>query len=184
MTKDIEQSTHWTQRSVADFVYSISSTFMAQLETRMEEKNITRSELASLLHKSNGRVSQLFNNPGNLSLRVIVELTQVLGMKAGIFAYDDGDPANNKGPINPNVFVESWKKLACPADLYSLEKAHASLENQLTTYWTNLLSGAPCGTTIASQYLGTRSQTGYFFQPGVQQTFNAVVRTAEQEEAA
>jgi len=38
----MEQLAHWTQRSVADFVYNISSNFVAQLETRMEEKETSK----------------------------------------------------------------------------------------------------------------------------------------------
>jgi transcriptional regulator with XRE-family HTH domain len=121
----MEQLAHWTQRSVADFVYNISSNFVAQLETRMEEKEISRSELAARLNKSNGRVSQVFNNPGNLSLRVIVEFARTLGMKVGIVAYDDGDPANENGPINPEVFVESWEMAKRPRDLFDLVEVDA-----------------------------------------------------------
>jgi hypothetical protein len=67
----------------------------------------------------------VFNNPGNLSLRVIVEFARVLGMKVGIVAYDDGDPANSNGPINPDVFVKSWENARCPRDLFDLAEADA-----------------------------------------------------------
>jgi transcriptional regulator with XRE-family HTH domain len=121
----MEELAHWTQRSVADFVYNISSNFVAQLETRMEEKEISRSELAALLNKSNGRVSQVFNNPGNLSLRVIVEFARTLGMKVSIVAYDDGDAANDNGPINPEVFVKSWERAKRPRDLFDAAEVDA-----------------------------------------------------------
>ena len=115
---------HWTQTSIADFIYNISATFVSQLESRMEEKEINKSELAIRLQKSNGRVSQVLNDPGNLSLRVIVEYARALGMKVGIVAYDDGDPDNNNGPINPDVFVKSWEKLNRPGDLFEVAEAH------------------------------------------------------------
>lgn len=121
----MEKLAHWTQRSVADFVYNISSNFVAQLETRMEEKEISRSELAARMNKSNGRVSQVFNNPGNLSLRVIVEYARTLDMKVSIVAYDDGDPDNKNGPINPEVFVKSWEKANRPLDLFEVAGADA-----------------------------------------------------------
>jgi transcriptional regulator with XRE-family HTH domain len=116
----MEKLAHWTQRSVADFVYNISSNFVSQLETRMEEREISRRDLAGILGKSNGRVSQVFNNPGNLSVRVIVEHARALGMKVSIVAYDDDDPKNENGPINPEVFVKSWEKLNRPADLFEV----------------------------------------------------------------
>jgi transcriptional regulator with XRE-family HTH domain len=111
---------HWTQRSTADFVYNISSNFVAQLETRMEDMPMSKTELAERIGKTNGRVSQVFNDPGNLSLRVIVEYARALGMKVGIIAYDDGDPGNNNGPINPDVFVASWEKVGRPSDLFEV----------------------------------------------------------------
>lgn len=114
---------HWTQRSVADFVYSISSNFVAQLEVKMEEEQISKSELANRLQRTSGRVSQVFNDPGNLSLKTIVEYARSLGMKVGIVAYDDNDPANKKGPINPEVFVNCWKKAAMPTDLFEVQQS-------------------------------------------------------------
>lgn len=116
----MEKLAHWTQRSTADFVYSISSSFVAQLETRMEDMPMNKTELAERLGKTNGRVSQVFNDPGNLSLRIIVEYARALGMKVGIVAYDDSDPRNNNGPINPDVFVKSWEKVGRPNDLFEV----------------------------------------------------------------
>ncbi len=98
---------------------------MAQLETKMEEAGVSRSELALRLNKSSGRVSQVFNDPGNLSLRVIVEYAHALGMKAGLIAYDDGDPENANGPISPDVFVQCWRRANCPSDLFEAEDTNA-----------------------------------------------------------
>lgn len=114
---------HWTQQSVDDFVYSISASFTGQLERKMQEKEISRSELAAKLDKTTGRVSQVLNDPGNLGLRLIVEYAGSLGMKASVIAYDDNDPDNTKGPINPEVFVKSWEKLGRPSDLFEVEDA-------------------------------------------------------------
>jgi len=91
----------------------------------MEEESISKSALAERLNRSTGRVSQVYNNPGNLSLRVIVEHAQALGMKAAIVAYDDGDPENYSGPISPNVFVRSWEALGMPRDLFEVAEAGA-----------------------------------------------------------
>ena len=119
----MENVAHWTRQSTADYVYSISSTFIAQIETKMEDDDISRTEVASRLKKSSGRVSQILNNPGNLSIRVMVEVANSLGMKVGVIAYDDSDPDNTKGPIDPDVFVKSWEKLGRPVDLFALEEA-------------------------------------------------------------
>jgi transcriptional regulator with XRE-family HTH domain len=118
----MDQVAHWTQNSIAHFVYEISSTFVAQLETKMEQESISRSKLAMLLNKSTGRVSQVFNDPGNLSLRVIVEYARRLGMKVSIVAYDDKDPNNENGPVNPEVFVKCWEKQSRPNNLFELDR--------------------------------------------------------------
>ena len=119
----MENVAHWTQQSTADFVYSISSTFVAQIETKMEEEQISRSAIANRLKKSSGRVSQILNNPGNLSLGVMVETAGSLGMKVGVIAYDDHDPANENGPIDPDVFVKCWENMGRPANLFEVEDA-------------------------------------------------------------
>jgi transcriptional regulator with XRE-family HTH domain len=119
----MESVAHWTQNSTADFIHSISSNFVAQIETKIEEEGISQNEIASKMNKTSGRVSQLLNNPGNLSIRVMVELARSLGMKVSIIAYDDKDPNNDQGPIDPEVFVRSWEKLDRPVDLFEVEEA-------------------------------------------------------------
>lgn len=145
----MERLAHWTQKSTKDFVYAISSNYVAQLETRMEEKGISKSALAGKLGKTSGRVSQVFNNPGNLGLRVIVEFARSLGMKVGIVAYDDNDPSNINGPINPEVFVESWNSLNRPRDLFELEEHLSGVSQFPGLDWTVAFSAinmslAPC----------------------------------------
>jgi hypothetical protein len=133
----MEQVAHWTQGSVANFVYDISSTFVAQLETKMEKDETSRSELAGRLNKSTGRVSQVFNDPGNLSLRVIVEYARELGLKVALVAYDDGDPTNDRGPLNPNVFVKCWEKQGRPSNLFEVNKI------ETTSFGDRVTAAAP-----------------------------------------
>jgi transcriptional regulator with XRE-family HTH domain len=118
----MENVGHWTQQSIGDFVYSISASFTAQLERRMQQKEISRSDLAAKLNKTTGRVSQVLNDPGNLSLRLLVEYARSLGLKVSVVAYDDDDPDNTKGPISPEVFVKSWEKLNRPIDLFEVDE--------------------------------------------------------------
>jgi transcriptional regulator with XRE-family HTH domain len=117
----MEAVAHWTQNSTADFVYSISSNFVAQIETKMEEEGSSQNEIADKMNKTSGRVSQLLNNPGNLSIRVMVELARALEMKVSIVAYEDGDPNNDRGPLDPDVFVKCWEHAGRPANLFDVE---------------------------------------------------------------
>jgi transcriptional regulator with XRE-family HTH domain len=122
----MENVAHFTQQGISAFVCSISSTFVAQIETRMEEKGISRSELADRLKKSSGRISQILNSPGNLGLKSMVETAGSVGMKVSVVAYDDDDPSNENGPIDPDVFVKCWERAGRPANLFDVEDAFAS----------------------------------------------------------
>jgi len=131
----MENVKHWTQRSTADFVHNISSDFVGQLETRMEEKGISRGDLARRLNKTNGRVSQVLNNPGNIGLRVSVDYARALGMKVSLVAYDDGDSKNEAGPINPDVFVKCWERCNQPKDLFEVVDANSYCINVIAAGW-------------------------------------------------
>jgi transcriptional regulator with XRE-family HTH domain len=139
----MENVAHWTHKSSVDFVYNISSGFVSQLETKMEEENVSRSEMAHRLGKTNGRVSQVFNDPGNLSLRVAVEYAGALGMKVGLIAYDDGDSKNENGPIIPDVFVRCWERSDRPKDLFEIAENTA-----VSIYDLNLMPNVTFDTLV------------------------------------
>lgn len=111
---------HWTERSTADFVYKIASDFVLQLEKKMDGA-VSQKELAERLGVSVGRVSQVINNPGNLTIRNIVEYSRALGLKVSVVAYDDGDPENHNGPINSEIFYRCWQKNGEPTDFFALD---------------------------------------------------------------
>src|SRR4030042_6735568 len=96
---------HWTERSNRDFLYRIVNDFIGQIEKKMEKDGISQGKLAQKLRRSKGRISQLLNNPGNFSLITVIKLSRILGMKVSIVAYEDDDPANTRGPINPEIFT-------------------------------------------------------------------------------
>jgi len=134
----MENVAHWTQHSTADFIYSISSTFVAQIEMKMEKEEISQSQIANKLQKSSGRISQLLNNPGNMSIRVMVELARAMGMKVSIVAYEDGDPGNDRGPIDPEVFVKCWERANRPVDLFDVEEEPVSKSKAVEIFYNDL----------------------------------------------
>jgi len=111
---------HWTNRSEDDFLHAIASDFVAQIETRMEDENLERKDLATKAYVSPGRVSQVLNDPSSLSLRSVVKYTRALNMKVAIVTYDDRDPANEVGPIDAGVFASAWQRAGCPRDLFEV----------------------------------------------------------------
>jgi transcriptional regulator with XRE-family HTH domain len=116
-------NTHWTGRSIEDFVYRISSDFALQIENKMDEEGVTQSSLADTLGVTDGRVSQVLRNPGNLTLKKMVQYARSLGMKVSVVAYEDGDPQNENGPINSQIFSTCWTKAGKPTDFFALHES-------------------------------------------------------------
>jgi hypothetical protein len=113
---------HWTERSLNDFVYRLSADFIRQLEQAMAGHGDNKVALANKLGVSKGRVSQLINNPGNMTLRKMIEYSRALGKKISVVMYDDGDHANTSGPISSQVFTACWENAGKPTDFFSLRE--------------------------------------------------------------
>lgn len=119
------KATHWTERSAEDYIHRLSSDFVGQIEDAMSEGDINQASIAKTLDVSEGRVSQVLNNPGNITLKKMVEYARAVGRKLTIVAYDDGDHANTVGPIDPTVFSTCWERAGKPKDLFDLEDSEA-----------------------------------------------------------
>ncbi|MGA3086865.1 MAG: helix-turn-helix domain-containing protein [Thermodesulfobacteriota bacterium] len=113
---------HWTERSIKDYLFRIASDFLTQLEKKMEASGTSQDELAEELGLTKGRVSQVLNHPGNITLSNVIKYTRALGMKVSIVAYEDNDPENIKGPINSEVFKICWEKLGKPPDFWAFNE--------------------------------------------------------------
>lgn len=126
---------HWTEKSTENFLSRITFDFIAQLEQKMESIPLTQLELANKLNVTEGRVSQILNNPSNLTLKNIIKYARALGMKIAIVAYEDGDPDNTRGLVNSEIFSICWEKQGKPADFFSLEEPtqQVKVENNLRT---------------------------------------------------
>lgn len=117
---------HWTNDSAQAFLFRIAFDFVTQLERLMEAEEISPKDLAKRLGVTKGRVSQIMNNPGNLTLKTVVEWARALDVKVAIVAYDDGDIQNDNGPVNPQIFATCWEKSGKPTDFFSAGMAAAS----------------------------------------------------------
>lgn len=114
--------THWTERSPDDFLYSVASDFVEQLQERMDALPMNQSELAQAARVTKGYVSRMFKNPGNLSLVTMIKFARIVGMKLSIVGYQDAnDPDNTRGPISADVFRKTWKDAGSPSDMWAFE---------------------------------------------------------------
>jgi transcriptional regulator with XRE-family HTH domain len=124
---------HWTEESVAAFAYRIASDFVEQLERKRESLNWSKRRLARELKLSPGRISQVINDPGNLTLELMVKVARALQMKVSILAYEDGDKENFRGPINADVFRSCWEKRGKPNGKWELDMA-VTIDNMFEPY--------------------------------------------------
>jgi len=112
---------HWTARSNRDFLFRIVADFIVRVEKKMEQDNISQGMLAKKLGVSKGRISQVLNDPGNVSLLTVVKFARALGMKVSVVAYEDSDPKNIQGPVISEIFETCWEKCKKPHDFWALE---------------------------------------------------------------
>jgi len=115
---------HWTSHSIKDFSFRVGLDFIAQLDKKMEYPPMSHSELATKLNVDKSRVSQVFNDPGKVKLETIVKYSQALNLKVAIVTYEDDDPENLKGPIDPEIFRICWEKADKPRDFWAFEEHH------------------------------------------------------------
>lgn len=132
---------HWTASNIKDFVYRVASDFALQIEKRMDTENISQRELAKRVELSEGRVSQVLNNPGNLTLRKMVEFARGLGMKLAVVAYDDADPENVNGPINSEIFQVCWERSGSPTDFFEVSEITQVTYNTIVIPASNVRIG-------------------------------------------
>lgn len=153
---------HWTERSIKDYFFRIAFDLIVQFEKKMESENISKAELAKRLKITKGRVSQVLNNPGNISIRNIVKYARMLDMKVSILAYEDDDPQNKKGPINPEIFKICWENSGKPRDFWAFQETLGSskvVDNvEEGIQWNATYGGIPCfSSAIVDLPYGERS---------------------------
>ena len=145
--------THWTEQTVDAYLYRIATDFVRHLEELLEANDANQAKLAQALGVTEGRISQVLNNPGNLTLKQIIRYARALGEKVSIVTYDDNDPQNQNGPIDPEVFVECWALAGKPTDFFELQSQKKSAA---TSSYSVLM---PAGPNTYIQNLGVFSGT-------------------------
>ena len=92
----------------------------------LEKEKISRKELADLLGKSKGFVSQLLNGGRNLTLRTVADILHVLGYRASLTPFKEGEQRQASNVIEsqyifkwPPIPEYKWRKLkSSSADNY------------------------------------------------------------------
>ncbi len=115
--KKSRRMTHWTAVDTASFQHFVAFDFLDQIEEKLDESQMSRTDLAKRLGVNKSRVSQIFSNPGNLTLRNMIEWARAVNLKLGILAYDDGDTAGERGPVSSWIFLNCWDRMRKPRDM-------------------------------------------------------------------
>ena len=106
--------THRTANDTDEFRYSIAFDFVSQVDDRMHEIGMSHRTLAKTVGVSEGRISQVMNNPGNLTMATLVKMARAVRLKVAVVAYDDGDTEGTSGPIFAQVFERCWSLAGKP----------------------------------------------------------------------
>lgn len=153
----MEKALHWTEENIAAFLYKIAADFVAQLEEKMASVPLSQAEVAARLKVTEGRVSQILNNPGNLTLKMIIKSARALGMKIALVAYDDNDPNNERGPINSDIFRLCWTNAGSPRTFRHLQ-AQESVSDALSSEAMLVPAGARGHFIISRNAYSNRSR--------------------------
>ena len=97
----------------------------------LEKEKISRKELADRLGKSKGFVSQLLNGGRNLTLRTVADILHVLGYRAYLTPFKEGEQRQESNVIElrttytpPKSPVLTWELFEFPvADGYAAKAA-------------------------------------------------------------
>lgn len=118
---------HWTEEDIESFRYRLGSDFVEDLESKMKALGLNHVSLAKKKGVSQARVSQVFNNPGNLTLESMIEWSRAAGLKISVVVYDDGDAKNELGPIPAEVFQKCWELCGKPSTQWQLDEVSTSM---------------------------------------------------------
>lgn len=116
----LNKSGHWTADSPLRMVRAISSDFIAQLETVMEDSGWGHAELAKRLDVTMGRVSQMMNSPGNFTLKNGILYGAAVGMNVAVIAYPMECTTT---PISGDVFRACWEIAGRPKNMFDIQES-------------------------------------------------------------
>lgn len=111
---------HWSAKSDDDFRFCVASQFVDQIEKRLEELEMSYTDLAKKINRTLGRVSQFMNDPGDLKLSTMVRIVRVLGLKFTIVVYAEDQ---SRGIVEPVFVKRCWEHHKCPTNRWDVNTA-------------------------------------------------------------
>lgn len=165
-------STHWTARSIADYRYSVISSFLMQLERKMLDEDIQQKDLAERLGLTAGRVSQILNGKlDNFSVEKIVSYAQALDFDVAVVAYDNRNGELPRRPINPQIFALCWERQGKPQNFFDLQEEEPLKLSAPLAFWQDSTNAV----TANQKNVVLRTDK---FRPKIQQTEAKMLKAA------
>ena len=119
------------QRDVAAHLSSISFNAIHRLQVEIDKSDLNQARIAEVLERSPGRVSQILNPDKSMTLKQMVRLARVMGLKACVLFYDDKDKDDKYGPLHPDIFEACWIRCGSPTRMGQVADAMSYTNAQM-----------------------------------------------------
>jgi predicted XRE-type DNA-binding protein len=108
-----------------ELLSSVVFNAVSQIQSLFEKSGMSQAELAEKLGVTEGRISQILNADRSMTLKQMVRVARVMGLKASVVIYDDGDHEGKHGPLHPSIFEACWVKCGSPVRMGQISSAMA-----------------------------------------------------------
>lgn len=136
---------HWTEKDPKAYQLSMGLDFVDQLNLPLDDNGWSQAEFASKVGVSKSRMSQIFNNPDNLTLKTMVKCARAANMRLSIVVYEKSDELHYQGPINGDIFRQCWERLGKPQDQFELQEIFTKKRHTATSVGSKLSVVVPFG---------------------------------------
>ncbi|MBN2383594.1 helix-turn-helix transcriptional regulator [bacterium] len=117
----------WTE-DLESLRYHTTFVFITTLSNKMHELGLNQRGLAERLGISESRVSQIFNNPGNLTLSKMIKWAHAVELKIAVVPYNDEDPNFKKAPVIADAFTKLWELHGRPRTFEEIQSIYLNCE--------------------------------------------------------
>jgi len=99
----------------------VRADFLKLFKKDMQERGVSRKQLAELMGVSKSNVSQILNGKRNIRVKTMVRLARALKMKMAIVGYISDEP------IEAERIRQAWIAAGCPRNFWEVQRALAPL---------------------------------------------------------
>ena len=113
---------HWTEEGPTAFVHALVTSYVRDLNALLSSIEMGTKELGERSGLGKQAAQSTLENVLRWTTEKMVFWARTAGLKVSIVVYDDGDPDNEKGPVDSRCFYACWKKCGSPRTVKELLK--------------------------------------------------------------